>query len=283
MPSTGSADAARRSGFALVAVLWLLLLLTTIAGMLRLGAESDRDLAASDVAIFQARLIADAGINRALLSLIDPRDLLKCRLDGTRQRVALLDHGVEIAVSSEAAKIDLNLASPALLAALLRSKGTGAGEADEIAARIVAWRSPLDPGTPDPAADAYRDAGRAYRPPHRPFRTIDELRLVLGMSDALQAALAGDVTIYALTPSVDRQVANDDVLKALQESGDGLAASQLDAREAGQAAGIDRAAAPGEAVTITATYTTEDITMTRTATIRLTGDRHAPYRVLSWR
>jgi general secretion pathway protein K len=283
MSSIRSAETARRPGFALVAVLWLLLLLTTIAGMLRLGAESDRDLAATEVALVQAQLIADAGINRALLSLVDPRDPLKCRLDGTKQRVAVLDRTIEIAVSSEAAKIDLNLASPALLAALLRSQGLAPGEADDIAARIISWRSPLDPGTPDPAADAYRDAGRPYRPPHRPFRTIDELRLVLGMSDALQAALAGEVTIYALTPSVDRQVANGDVLRALEEAGDGLAASQLDARKASQAAGIDRAAAPGEAVTITSTYTDSDLTMIRTATIRLTGERHAPYRVLAWR
>jgi general secretion pathway protein K len=292
MPSTWRAEPAPvpvgrpggRPGFALVAVLWLLLLLTTIAGLLRLDAEGDRDLAATDVAMVQARLIADAGINRALLSLADPRDTLKCRLDGTRQTVDLLDRSVEIAVSSEAAKIDLNLASPALLAALLRSKGGVApNEADEIAGRITDWRSPLDPGTPDPAADAYRDIGRTYRPPHRPFRSTDELRLVLGMTDELQAALAGDITIFALTPSVDRQVADDDVLTALQEAGDGLAASQLDARRAGQAAGLDRGAAPGEAVTITATYRGVDLVMTRAAIIRLTGDRHVPYRVLAWR
>jgi general secretion pathway protein K len=272
-----------RPGFALVAVLWLLLLLTVIAGMLRLGAESDRDLAATDVAIVTARLIADAGVNRALLSLVDRRDTLKCRLDGTTQRVSILDRSVDIAVSSEAAKIDLNLAPPALLAALLRSKGVATGEADDIAARIVAWRSPIDPATPDPAADAYRDAGRGYRPPHRPFRSIDELSLVLGITDDLKAALVRAVTIYALTPSVDRQVANDDVLRALQEAGDSLASSQLEARTAGQAAGIDRAATPGEAMTITATYIDSAVTMTRAATIRLTGDRQAPYRVLAWR
>ena len=276
-------EATARPGFALVAVLWLLLILTVIAGMLLRGADSERDLAATEIALAQARLLADAGVNRTIMSLASAPDPLKWRLDGTRQILRLLDHDIAISVESEAAKIDLNLASPALLAALLRSQGAAPGDAGDSAARIVAWRRPLAPGEPDQAADAYRDAGRSYVPQHNPFRSDEELRLVLGMTQDLAASVAPAVTVYSGSPSVDRQVAGDIVLRALEEAGDALAASQRQAREQGQAAGIDRAPILGEALTITASVTTDQVTMTRSATIRVTGDRRVPYWVLAWR
>ena len=282
MSSTAPADGRPRSGFALVAVLWLLLLLSIIAGMLLRGAESERDLAATEIALADARLVADAGINRAILSLVNPQDPLKWRLDGTGQSVHLLDRDIEVAVESEAAKIDLNMAPAPLLAALLRSQGVAPGDADEIAGRIVAWRTPLAPGEPDQAADDYRAAGRTYSPFHAPFRSVDELRLVLGITDALQASVLPAVTVYARSPSVDRQVASDIVLRALEEGGDALAASQREARDAGNASGIDRAPVLGEALTITTEAAEGQVTAVRSAVIRLTGDRRIPYWVLAW-
>jgi general secretion pathway protein K len=277
------AKAPSRSGFALVAVLWLLLILSVIGAMLLRGAGSERELAASEVTLTQARLLADAGINRAVMSLTNAQDPLKWRLDGTKQAIQLLDHDIEIAVQSEAAKIDLNLAPPKLLAALLRSQGVAPGDAGEIADRIVAWRSPLAAGEPDGAADIYRDAGRRYGPLHGTFRSVDELRLVLGMTDELQTALSAAVTVYSRNPAVDRQVADDIVLHALEEADDALAGSQRAARSQGQASGIDRAPLLGEALTITATVRSDSMTMIRSAVVRVTGDKRVPYWVLAWR
>jgi general secretion pathway protein K len=272
-----------RPGFALVAVLWLLLILSVIGGMLLRGAESERDLAATEVALTDARLLADAGINRAILSVANTRDPLKWRLDGTSQILGLLGHEVEVAVESEAAKIDLDMAPRDLLAALFRSQGVAPGDAGDIADRVVAWRAPLAPGEPDQAADRYRAEGRSYTPTHSPFRSIDELRLVLGLTDDLQAKLITAVTVYSRSPSVDRQVAGDTVLWALQEAGDGLAQSQREARRQGQAAGIDRAPVLGEALRITAKVSDGQMTTIRSAVIRVTGDRRVPYWVLAWR
>jgi general secretion pathway protein K len=251
--------------------------------MLLRGADSERELAATEVALTDARLLADAGINRAVISLANAQDPLKWRLDGTKQMVHLLDHDIEVSVESEAAKIDLNLAPRDLLAALMRTQGVAPGDAGEIADRIVAWRSPLAPGEPDQAADAYRDAGRSYVPTHSPFRSVDELRLVVGMTDPLQAAVAPAVTVYSRSAAVDRQVAGDLVLQSLKDAGDALAGSQADARNQGQASGIDRAPVLGEALTITASATGDGVAMMRSATIRVTGDRRVPYWVLAWR
>jgi general secretion pathway protein K len=283
LPSKPRPKGSIRPGFALIAVLWLLLILGVIGGMLLRGADSERELAATEVALSDARLLADAGINRAIMSLANAEDPLKWRLDGTKQIVHLLDHDIEVSVESEAAKIDLNLAPRDLLAALIRTRGVAPGDAGDIADRIVAWRSPLQPGEPDQAADAYRDAGRSYAPTHSPFRSTDELRLVLGMTDALQAAVSPAVTVYSRSAAVDRQVAGDLVLQSLKEAGDALAGSQADARNQGQASGIDRAPVLGEALTIDASVAGDGVTMQRSAVIRVTGDRRAPYWVLAWR
>ncbi|HVX57577.1 MAG TPA: hypothetical protein VHA37_07650, partial [Candidatus Saccharimonadales bacterium] len=163
-----------------------------------------------------------------------------------------------------------------------RSQGVAPAEAEQLADRVVAWRTPLRPGLPDDAADPYRDDNRRYGPRHGPFRSIEELRLVIGISDALQKTVAPLVTVYSRTPDVDRQVATAAVLNALVEMGDRLAETQRDARERGQASGVDRAAQMGEAMTIRSQLTDGDTVMVLTAVVRLTGDRRMPVWVLRW-
>ena len=99
----------------------------------------------------------------------------------------------------------------------------------------------------------------------------------------MQTRLSLAVTVYTRSPAVDRQVAGDIVLRALEEAGDALAASQREARDAGNASGIDRAPILGEALTITTKAAQGQVTAIRSAVIRLTGDRRIPYWVLAWR
>jgi general secretion pathway protein K len=263
-------------------VLWLLLLLSIIAGVMLVEARSERRLAAAGVAVIDSRLVADAAINRAIMSLVNAQDPERWRLDGTPRRLRVLDRDVEVWIESESGKIDLNASRADLLAALFRSQGVAPAEADQLADRAVAWRSPLRPGTPDDAADPYRAAGRSYGPRHAPFRSVDELRLVLGMTDELQRSVTPALTVYARTSDVDRQVAGDPVLRALAEAGDKLADAQRAARELDQASGIDRRPEMGEALNISARVTRDQVVVTRTAVLRLTGDRRQPCWVLAW-
>jgi hypothetical protein len=103
------------------------------------------------------------------------------------------------------------------------------------------------------------------------------------MTDALEAAVAPLATVWSQDGSIDRSVAGEDMLRMLETSGDTLAASQRAARAAGQAAGANRPASVGEAVTITATLEWTDFTLSRTAVIQIAGNRQEPYRVLAWR
>jgi len=107
--------------------------------------------------------------------------------------------------------------------------------------------------------------------------------MVLGMTDAVQAALASGLTVFSGSPTVDRGVAGDLVLQALATAGDdGLAAAQLSARSTGTAAGVDRLPAVGEALTIVASVEVRGSQTERHAVIRLVNATDGFYRVLEW-
>ena len=269
-------------GFALVLVLWALLLLTALGAGLLVEARVSRTVAATSSVRLKAQLIADGAINRVVMAVLDPRDPLHLSLDGAGQAVNFLDHGVELATESETGKINLNTAAPPLLAELFRGIGVAPDDATALAARIVAWR--VAPSESDRAdiVGQYDEAGRTYAPRFGLFRTVGELRLVLGMTNALQSAVAPLVTVWSESADIDRSVARADVLQVLRAAGDDQAESQLEARKKGQAVGIDRPVKKGEVVTITARLAMDGLAVSRVAVIQIAGDPHEPYRVLAW-
>jgi len=263
-------------------VLWALLLLSILAGSFLLEARAARTIAASAAIQFRSRVLADAAINRAIMALLDQTDPLRLPLDGTAYQIQFLGHSVRLSCESEAGKVDLNAAPINLLGALFRGQGLTGEQAAALAAQIVVWRSPLRPSSENEAIASYQEAGRLYGPRFGKFKSIGELRLVIGMNDALQTAVSPIITVWSGNGAIDRSVAKESLLQALEVTNDSLSAGQLAARQRGQAAGQDRPPALGEVLTITARLEVSGIAATRTAAIQIAGDRREPYRVLSW-
>ena len=141
---------------------------------------------------------------------------------------------MRLTVPDEAGKIDLNMVRPDLLLRLLVSTGLDPIAAQTLADRILDWREPENGKRLNGAkAPEYRAAGYAYGPRNGPFQTLEELKLVIGMTPQLFDALAPALTVYTQTPWVDPTVAPPEVLRALpgmdENSVDGL----LRARVAG--------------------------------------------------
>jgi general secretion pathway protein K len=85
---------------------------------------------------------------------------------------------------------------------------------DELVNRIQDWMS--DKNTTENGGDkreAFRSLGEGY-PPNRGFRTIDELRLVPGMTEEFYQILAPQITIYGMK-AINPNTANEKVLKSL--------------------------------------------------------------------
>lgn len=199
MRRAAAAPANRRDrGFALLLVLWTMALLATIGARITASARAEAQVAANvrDAAVTQAA--ADGAVQDAAFHLLDapPR---RWAADGSRHALAMPGGvAVEVRVESEDGKVNPNLASAALLAALLREAGADSRTAGRIADGILLWRFPwVARGANDPALTAYRVAGLDYGPAGAPFRSLDEVGAVLGMTPPLLARVRPSLSLFA--------------------------------------------------------------------------------------
>jgi len=284
-------------GWALVAVLWVLALLAMMAAaIVELQSTSAR---------FEHRALDDLRLNsdiqaamvRAVMGLTDTRTEARWKVDGSVER--FLYHGDPVAVSVQdaAGLVDLNETDLTALQSLIQGFGVSSDDAQTLAQRIVDWRTQVDPDSPDVAMEArdgdYAQAGRNYRPRHAPFQSVDELKLVLGMSGRLYAQLAPLLTVYSRNSDVDLQVAPEAVRLALQSStnemgsqpGQGPTAVQpgLGATDSQDDSSTAAAVTPGHSYAITVVARHRDQAMKRTVTVAITGDDAKPVLVEAWR
>ena len=204
-PSRNPKNARNRSeeGIALMAVLWMLILLSIVAAALSLETRSSTRIARNMTENAAAREAADAGIQRAILDLATstgaPTDgPRKFRADGTVYNWPFANCTVHISVRDEGSKINLNQAPEALLAALFTSVGVDPGEAQSLADAVADFRDPDNLVRPHGAEDAdYRAAGLEWGPKNAPFQTIEELQQILGMTPEIYARVAPDLTVHS--------------------------------------------------------------------------------------
>jgi len=186
-------------GAALVLVLWLIALLTALIGAFALTARTEglQGKVLGDGAAAQER--ARAGLEYALTRLAGTPTQPGWRADGRRYRWQYEDATIDLRITDESGKVDLNLADAPLLAALVRAVGGDPQRADRIAAAIVDWRDPDNLSQPNGGAEDpdYAAAGLPYGAKDAPFESLAELQLVLGMDADLYAKLLPNLTLYS--------------------------------------------------------------------------------------
>ena len=213
-----SPRARSQAGLALIAVLWLTVLLTVIASGFAFSMRGEVLAARNALSLAQARAAADGAVERTLFELLRPRNLPDVWLpDGAPHVWPDGEVSITAAAVDESAKIDLNAATDPLLKGLLQNVG---GQDAETAQRLVEaiadWRDVDDLRRPNGAEVAdYRAAGLKYGPANGPFAVVGELQRVLGMTPALFARIADSLTVYSGRPGVNVATASRDVLLAL--------------------------------------------------------------------
>jgi general secretion pathway protein K len=111
---------------------------------------------------------------------------------------------VALAVTDESGHVDLNGSTPELLAGLFRSAGGRSLQPDAFAARVVDWRDADDDVTLGGAETGdYSGAGASYSPRNAPFRSVDELRYLLGLSREDVERLRAYLTVYNVAGTID--------------------------------------------------------------------------------
>jgi general secretion pathway protein K len=194
LSGTGKKDA---GGFALILVVWLLVLIGTIGTYLVANGRAETAIAYNVRAAATAEALADAGIARIAFNQTDPEAANRWKLDGASHRISVPTGEIAIRLEDETQKINPNLASDALLAALFEVSGVDRSSARRLGAAVADWVSPDGPAREGGAKlDQYHAAGRSYGPPNAPMESLDELGLVLGMTPAILTSVRPYLTIY---------------------------------------------------------------------------------------
>ena len=189
-------DCGRSGGFALIIVLWTLVLIAFIFTQLTASGRTEIRIAGNLVANAQAEAALDGAVFQTIFNLSDASPERRWSLDGTARELAIGDSRVMVRVEDEAARINPNLASPALLEALLRAAGSDRDSAQRLVAAIREWIAPTADRPKDAVRANYRAAGLDYEPPGAPLETIDELGRVLGMTPTVLAAIHPHLSLF---------------------------------------------------------------------------------------
>lgn len=201
-----SSGSARTCGFALIIVLWFLVLIAAIATYLLANARMEIAIARNIRSSAAAEALADAGIAEAVFNESDPVASNHWRPDGAAHRVRLAAGEITIRITDETAKVNPNLTTDGMIAALFEAAGIEQTQARRLGAAIADWVGPQSAPRPLGAKlDQYLAAGKSYGPPNAPVQSLDELQLVLGMTPQIFAAVRPYLTIYTDTgpPSPD--------------------------------------------------------------------------------
>jgi general secretion pathway protein K len=226
---------ARRDGFILVAVLWILIMLASLAVTYSAYlANTALSVEVNDDAV-QVEALASAGVELAAYQLTTfpkksrpPHGHFDFRLGPANMTVTYL---------SENARIDLNAADSELLSGLFTALGAESKDADQFAERIVDWRTPPKQNSPqDPNSSQGSNSAQGSnspqglnspRTPNSPqdnagtasatFAHVDELWLVQGLPPALVERALPFVTVYSGRAEVNVLIAAPQVLAALPD------------------------------------------------------------------
>ena len=286
-------NARKPDGFIVVAVLWILGALATLASIYAVYVINT----ATSMSVNDDRLQSEGLVTAALE--LTAYQLTSTDADNRPSHGAfwfrLGRANVVVDFKSENARIDLNLAPRDLMAGLFAGFGAKYADAEYYADRIVGWRTPQDPDRPNEEASAYRTAGLPYPPRQGPFAHVGELTLVLGLPPFLVERAMPFVTVFSGRAEVNVLDAAPEVIAAVP----GMTADRLYAVLSNRGTGAQNAqfvqgllgpdprgvtADPGRTMRIAARVDFDNGRRVRAeAVILLLEDAPEPFRVLSWR
>jgi general secretion pathway protein K len=268
--------AGRRSnerGIALVSVLLGLALLGVIATSFLRDTRTATTIARNLVQNAKAEALADAGVERAMLGLLDADRKTAWRADGRAYELRLGEGTVRIRLQDEAGKVDVNRAPERLLRRLFLAVGLAEDAASTLVDGIMAFRRQR-------SAERSKGSGSADRSETPAFESLDELMRLPGMQEDMRERLAPYLTVYSGRERVDPAVAPPLLLQILPA----LTAFEGEAQPADREP--DASAPQGEAVTVTVlaeAVIPEGGQFIREAVLRRTDDTAKPFRILLWR
>jgi general secretion pathway protein K len=291
-------------GFALVLVLWVLSLLTIMAGSFALTMRRESTIVAGIKDNVGAVAAAEAGIAVAEMMLLHPEQNKRWRTDGNIYQVDFGDTQIRLRLLSEAGKIDINKADLPLLQALMAQAPAEEDQQPKLIGAILDWRDKDDLLNIEGAEKKeYRDAGLKYQPRNKPFQTVEELQMVLGMDEHVFNWLEPLITVYSGQAQVNPKEASSKVLNILPSLDAGLIETYVAARLESAKNGLPAPEFPASLVGSGGTGANETVTIVSearmvdetsalvsatvakfdaTQSVAFDGAPSVPFKVLKW-
>ena len=209
----------KQQGVALVLVLWVIVLLTVIAGSMAMTQRTSASMVSNVKSERIGRALIEAGINFMAVKLSDvnlPADDNEWPVDGRLHTWEFAGHTIWIGAMPESARINLNKAEGALLLGMLQSIDLDEYQATAIRDAILDWRDrDSDHQLEGAEDDAYRQAGRPVGARDEQFQSVGELQQVLGVTQDLYKKLAPLLTVYSGQRTVNPLYASGGVLSSV--------------------------------------------------------------------
>jgi general secretion pathway protein K len=286
----------KEKGIALVMVLWITILVTVTSGAYALMARVDQLEANALLSGTRARMIAEGGIHLTSVMLRDQNEATRMIADGRPYQQEIDGILLEIRVTDERGKLDINSVDEMTLQTLFVNNGMDITDAELLAAAVMDWRDLDEVERVNGAEyDTYMAAGLPTGPGNRPFMMNDELLQVLGMPFELYRAIEPGITVFSRSAVPDIAFAPVEALMAIPELTMGDAISFVAERQALEPGDTQSVALPdGQVVMAQGRGLTYSIQAKATmpngvweqleATIRLGGSPNGvPFRIMRWR
>lgn len=209
---------ARQSGLALVIVIWILTLLSIMAGSFALSMRRESSVSHALKNNAKALALAEAGLNFAAykLQLSNPDEAWTA--DGSIYQLRLATGENRIRIFAETGKVDINTTEEPQLKAIMAALTDNHKEQEQLLDAIIDWRDEDDePRTSGAEQKQYKQAGLGYQPTNKPFQSLDELQMVLGISAERFNRMLPWITIYSGQSEVDLDMASRELLQILNE------------------------------------------------------------------
>ncbi|HEV2673540.1 MAG TPA: hypothetical protein VGV37_03295 [Aliidongia sp.] len=262
-------DRRRNRGFALLIVLWALVLLALIVTELGASGRIESKIARNLMANAEAEAAADGAVHQAIFHLSDAGGQA-WTVDRSIRRITIGPIPVEVRIEDEGGKINPNIANADLLQSLLTVLGADPRVAQTVTQSIVEWRGGLPADQQAAVVARYQAAGLKYQPGFAPFESLEDVALVLGLPKALATLLLPHLSVHQLGIS-DPAQADPVVARAMAQLPGATAQPPIALPTAYRSVTIRTTArGPGDA------------RFTRRAVVRIGPGLPHGYAVLSW-
>ena len=253
-PRAGS----NRDGFALIAVIWSLGLIALLGTAVMVGARYRTRVSSTYASVVTAETAAESAVNLGIATAFiagtgqKVKFPLRCRMPGGER--------VVITIEEETGKVDLNAASPVMLARFFTALTRDQSLATRITGRIVEFRTPK-------AANG--KAGPENAPSAARFTTVMQLDQIEGISPRIFRSALRLVTVRSGRPEPDMEASSPAMRRLLG----------LEQKPASPARGLPA----GGSVTIRADVISPDSSRYIREALISFGENGRPYLVREWR